>query len=394
MRERAIAGVRVAQRRARLHARPGVDGQDGFTLTEMLVVLLIVGIVLVGITQLFTSALKSEKDQTNRTQAQQDARLGLDKLRREIRCANTLTTPGGYPASAITITLGSYCPTAGGAAATVTWCTKDKNGATPPVAGAQPYTLWRYTGSACSGTGTRWASDLVDKVDVPSISAGQIFGAAFAPAGAGFVPAASLTPASTGGTLLSGTYSYDVTAVLAGGVEVPGTVASVTIASGLTNQITVNWAAYTGATSYNVYGRDGSGLRLLKNVTSSSYVDTGPTSLDPPSPATSFTVPSSGSYSIPVVSTSNFNSSDNAIAFGASGVVTCTGTGTTPTSFTGCSGGQAGQYAKGTPVYTASSARPPRATLSVSLALDKTPASTSQRFVLVDNIVLRNSRPF
>ncbi len=95
----------------------------------------ILGVVLAGITQLLMSALKSQNDQTNRTQAQQDARLGLDKLRREIRCASGLTTPSGYPASAITITLGSYCPTAGGAATTVTWCTKDKNGASPPVAG-------------------------------------------------------------------------------------------------------------------------------------------------------------------------------------------------------------------------------------------------------------------
>jgi hypothetical protein len=45
------------------------------------------------------------------------------------------------------------------------------------------------------------------------------------------------------------------------------------------------------------------------------------------------------------------------------------------------------------PVYSASSARPPPATLLVSLALDKTPATTSQRFVLADYIVLRNSRP-
>ena len=172
--------------RARLQVRRAAAAQDGFTLPEMLVVLAIIGIVLAGITQLFMSALKSQKDQTNRTQAQQDARLGLDKLRREIRCANALTTPSGYPASAITITLGSYCPTAGGAATTVTWCTKDKNGASPPVAGAQPYTLWRYTGSACSGTGTKWASNLVDKLDAPSISAGKIFGAAS-------VPAASLT---------------------------------------------------------------------------------------------------------------------------------------------------------------------------------------------------------
>jgi type IV pilus assembly protein PilW len=365
--------------RARLHVRRVAGAQEGFTLPEMLVVLAIIGIVLAGITQLFMSAVNSERDQTNRAQAQQDARLGLDKLRREIRCANSLTTTSGYPASAITITLGSYCPTAGGAAATVTWCTKDKNGVTPPVAGAQPYTLWRYTGSACSGTGTKWASNLVDKIDAPSISAGRIFGAAS-------VPAASLAAASTGGTLLSGTYSYDVTAVLASGAEVPGTVASLTIASGLTNKITVSWSAYTGATSYNVYGRDGSGLRLLKNVTAgTSYTDTGPTKLT----ANPLTLPSS---TIGVVDTSNFNSGANVIAFGASGNVTCTGT--TATSFTGCTGGQAGQYPQNMPVYNASSARPPRATLSVSLALDLTPASTIQRFVLIDNIVLRNSQPF
>ncbi len=127
-----------------LQVRRAAQAQDGFTLVELLVVLAIVGVVLAGTTQLFMSAMKSQNDQTNRTQAQQDARLGLDKLRREIRCASALTTPSGYPASSITITLGSYCPTAGGAT-TVTWCTKDKNG-TPPVA-AQPYTLWRYTGS-------------------------------------------------------------------------------------------------------------------------------------------------------------------------------------------------------------------------------------------------------
>jgi hypothetical protein len=46
------------------------------------------------------------------------------------------------------------------------------------------------------------------------------------------------------------------------------------------------------------------------------------------------------------------------------------------------------------PVYNASTARPPRATLSVVLALDLTPATTNQRFVLIDNIVLRNSQPF
>ena len=349
--------------------------QDGFTLAEMLVVMAILGVVLAGLTILLTGAMSSQTDQTNRAQTQQDARLGLDRMRREIRCASDITTASGYPASAVTITLGSYCPTAAGAT-TVTWCTKDKNGTSPPVAGAQPYTLWRYTGAACSGTGTKWASNLVDKTDAPSITAGKIFDAAR-------VPAATLT-ASTGGTLLAGAYSYMVSAKLGSGAEVPGTLASLTIGSGLTNTITVSWSLYPGATSYNVYGRDGSGLRLLKNVTGTSYVDTGPTQLT----GNPLTLPNS---TIGVESTSNFTTGANIIAFGASGPITCTGT--TATSFTGCTGGSPGQYPYHMPVYSASTARPPSAALTVSLALDKTLANTAQRFVLTDNISLRNSRP-
>ena len=175
--------------------------------------------------------------------------------------------------------------------------------------------------------------------------------------------------------------------MLAGGVEVPGTVASVTIASGLTNKVTVSWAAYTGATSYNVYGWDSSVLRLLKNVTSGlSFVDTGPTKLtDNP-----LTLPSA---TINVASTSNFNAGANTIAFGPSGPVTLHRD-DVDHAFTGCTGGAAGGYPQNTPVDGASSTRPPHAALSVSLAVDKTPATTNQRFVLLDTIVLRNSQPF
>ena len=150
----------------------------------------------------------------------------------------------------------------------------------------------------------------------------------------------------------------------------------------------MSWAAYPGATSYNVYGRDGSGLRLLKNVTSgTSYVDTGPTTLtgQPADPAAPRARRSMSPARL------SFNSGANAIAFGASGVVTCTGT--TSTSFTGCSGGQAGQYPKDMPVYSAVERAAAGATLSVSLAVDATPADASQRYALTDDIVLRNSRP-
>jgi type II secretory pathway pseudopilin PulG len=136
----------------------------------MLVVLAIMGIVLTALTQLFVSASTAQVDMTNRFEAQQDMRLALDKLRREIHCANAVSrTP-----SSINISLGSYCPTNGtGAAAQITWCTKDKNGNPPPGAGA-PYSLWRYNGTACSGTGGKWANYLTTD---------QIFPGYIAPAG-------------------------------------------------------------------------------------------------------------------------------------------------------------------------------------------------------------------
>jgi hypothetical protein len=235
----------------------------------------------------------------------------------------------------------------------------------------------RYVGPACSGSiGRSWAGSLVSS---------SIF--AQSP-----VPAPTLTKATAGGTLAaSTTYAYEVTAVTASG-EIVGTVARVTTdATTATNKVTLTWSAYTGATSYNVYGRDdySYGVRLLGTTTTTpplTFVDAGPTSLT----SNPLTLPNS---TIAVVSTVGFNSGgSNTISFGPSGTVTCTGT--TSTTFTGCSGGAAGQYPAGTVVRSASNVRPPLATLGVSLVLDKTPADTSQRFTVNDTIDFRNSRPF
>src|SRR4051794_9035276 len=98
-------GARMAQTRGSLRVRGAVEAQDGFTLPEVLVVVAILGIVLAGLTQLFTSALKAQTDQTRRANAQQDARVALDRLRRDLHCASALT----YSATSITFTLPSYC---------------------------------------------------------------------------------------------------------------------------------------------------------------------------------------------------------------------------------------------------------------------------------------------
>jgi len=133
----------------RLHGR--LSESSGFTLTEMIVVLAILGIVLAALTQLFVSGVKAEADMSNRFRAQQNARLALDGLRREFHCASAV---GGTPTtSSLTISLPSYCPTnSTGADTSVTWCT---------VGAGAPYALWRYQGTSCSGSGRRWADNLV-----------------------------------------------------------------------------------------------------------------------------------------------------------------------------------------------------------------------------------------
>jgi len=120
--------------------------ERGYTLVEMLTVLVIMGVVMGGLTTVFVSATNSEADLNNRFQAQLNARLALDKMRREVHCANVATPTGS--SSSVTITLPSYCKTGSGS---VTWCTRS--------VATNRYALYRVVGSTCSG-GVLWADYL------------------------------------------------------------------------------------------------------------------------------------------------------------------------------------------------------------------------------------------
>jgi len=139
--------------------RDRLSDESGLTLSEMLVVLVILGVVLAALTGLFVSAMRTEVDQAKRFQAQQEARLALDGLRREVHCAEGISPSAvaGYPATSITITLGAYCSStpSGGP---VTWCTVPTSGA---------HALWRTPGTACTPTGG------VKKAD--HLTAGAVF---------------------------------------------------------------------------------------------------------------------------------------------------------------------------------------------------------------------------
>jgi prepilin-type N-terminal cleavage/methylation domain-containing protein len=83
--------------------------QEGYTLIELLLVCAILGTILASLTVLFISASKSQIDANRRYRAQQDARVAVDKVRREVHCASQIT-PAGV-STGITVQLPSQCPT-------------------------------------------------------------------------------------------------------------------------------------------------------------------------------------------------------------------------------------------------------------------------------------------
>jgi prepilin-type N-terminal cleavage/methylation domain-containing protein len=121
-------------------------GEAGYSLVEMLTVMVIMSIVFAGITDIFVAGSKAQTDQDNRFRAQLNTRLALDKIRRDIHCASDVTP---YTTSSITLKLPSGC---GG---DMSWCTAAVTGYT------NRYKLYRQAGTSCSSsTGTKWADYL------------------------------------------------------------------------------------------------------------------------------------------------------------------------------------------------------------------------------------------
>jgi len=128
-------------------ARSRLGCERGYSLIEMLTVMVIMGVVMGSLSTVFVQASNSETDMSNRFQAQLTAKLGLDKLRREVHCASVATPTGST--SSVTLTLPSYCKTGSGS---ITWCTRSN--------GTGRYALYRVAGATCTG-GVRWADYLV-----------------------------------------------------------------------------------------------------------------------------------------------------------------------------------------------------------------------------------------
>jgi prepilin-type N-terminal cleavage/methylation domain-containing protein len=131
-------------------------GESGYTLVELLTVLLILGTVLGALTGLFVSASRAEIDMNERFRAQQNARLALSKLRREVHCAKSATTTAVAPTLVSTVTLtpsaiaSTYCTMTTAA----TWCTVSL--------GTNRFGLFRKGGTTCDSAGLKIADHLTD----------------------------------------------------------------------------------------------------------------------------------------------------------------------------------------------------------------------------------------
>ena len=144
-----MRGLNVSS--TRLRARD----ERGYTLVELLVVVLILATVVGGIADAFVSGTNEQATLSRRTFQQTAARLVLDRMRKDIFCSTSSSTsvaPQTNGSGGFTLTLAessSLCPTVvSGTQTSVQWCTVAYAG------GTTRYQLYRSTSGTCDNTAT------------------------------------------------------------------------------------------------------------------------------------------------------------------------------------------------------------------------------------------------
>ncbi|HKN64255.1 MAG TPA: hypothetical protein VJV76_08000 [Gaiellaceae bacterium] len=145
---------------ARIRAR--LAREEGQTFIEMLTVMAMLSFVMAAVTTVFVAGLHAQTDLDQRFQAQQNARLALTSIRRDIRTSCVAPQVYATPASSTSLASGVYgakvvfasACSAGVATSNVTWCADSSTG-------AAPFGLYRQTGTTCSySTGVKKADQL------------------------------------------------------------------------------------------------------------------------------------------------------------------------------------------------------------------------------------------
>lgn len=125
-----------------------IQDDGGYTVVELLTVMAILGVVVGAIVTLFASGINADASSNRRFQSQQDARVALDKLRREVHAACTVSAPASYNSALSSVTL--YFPSDNCASGThsVTWCTSGSG---------TNYALYRVVATSCTGITAKYA---------------------------------------------------------------------------------------------------------------------------------------------------------------------------------------------------------------------------------------------
>ena len=118
----------------------------GYTVIELLTVMAILGIVLGGIVTLFTAGSNADADMNRRYRAQYNARLALDRLRRDGHSACGLAA--GYSATAVTLYAYDSSTPPVCSRATYTWCT---------IGSSSRFALYRLPGAVACSAGPKYA---------------------------------------------------------------------------------------------------------------------------------------------------------------------------------------------------------------------------------------------
>lgn len=142
-------------------------GEAGYTLIELITVMAIMGVVLAALTTSFAAGINAETGTIRRAQAQQNARLALDRMRVDIHCASAAPAPQENPYGGFTLTLTespNVCPSVTTSSSGVQWCTIPYPGSTTH------WQLFRFLGTQLSDCGGGGVSTLlVDYVARPSV---------------------------------------------------------------------------------------------------------------------------------------------------------------------------------------------------------------------------------
>ena len=126
--------------------------ERGFSLTELLVVVSLLGVIMGALSTLFASGIRAQDELNQRFQSQSQARVAVSKLRVDAFCASSVTGS----ATAVTFTTRTDCDSTG----TVQWCT---------AANGSSYQLFRLSGTGSCATAGRPYADYLTTGSIFSV---------------------------------------------------------------------------------------------------------------------------------------------------------------------------------------------------------------------------------